>query len=230
MISEKSIEARRLYQSGLSSDEVGTRMGMATPTVIWHLHRAKTKMRPKGGHNAKQVDVMALRLILQEAKMGIEETAKHFGVSVPTISRTMRRHGLKSKKGHGSPMEKNFFWNGGRKKDRDHYVLVKVPGHPNATKQGYVREHRLVMENMLGRYLDPIEVVHHQDSDKTNNDPSNLILFANNAEHLLYEWKQNPRFSDPRVIEKLPLNVRRIALAQLSSSRPSTESDDCASQ
>src|SRR5690606_24179884 len=57
-------------------------------------------------------------------------------------------------------------------------------GHPHATKAGYVREHRLIMEEKLGRYLTPTEVVHHIDDDPSNNAPENLVVFANNAVHI----------------------------------------------
>jgi hypothetical protein len=40
------------------------------------------------------------------------------------------------------------------------------------------------MHQKLGRVLLPGEVVDHIDGNKTNNDPSNLQLFASNAEHL----------------------------------------------
>jgi hypothetical protein len=40
------------------------------------------------------------------------------------------------------------------------------------------------MEERLGRYLRPEEVVHHIDNNPANNDISNLQLFANNTEHL----------------------------------------------
>jgi hypothetical protein len=81
-------------------------------------------------------------------------------------------------------MEHNTFWRGGRTTDVDGYILVKTPGHPHATKAGYVREHRLVMEQELGRYLEPAEVVDHIDGNRGNNDPANLRLFANNRDHL----------------------------------------------
>jgi hypothetical protein len=38
------------------------------------------------------------------------------------------------------------------------------------------RAHRLVVEHLLGRELRRDEVVHHQDFDKLNNLPSNLII------------------------------------------------------
>lgn len=40
------------------------------------------------------------------------------------------------------------------------------------------------MQNMVGRELYEGEVVHHIDGDPTNDDPSNLELFANHADHI----------------------------------------------
>ncbi|HUU57254.1 MAG TPA: HNH endonuclease [bacterium] len=42
------------------------------------------------------------------------------------------------------------------------------------------------MERVLGRPLQPNEVVHHEDGNPTNNDPSNLRLFHSNEEHMAY--------------------------------------------
>lgn len=61
------------------------------------------------------------------------------------------------------------------------YVLIYAPFHPRAPKGGYVYEHRLVMENTLGRMLERHEVVHHKDGDKTNNDATNLVLTTQSA-------------------------------------------------
>ena len=56
------------------------------------------------------------------------------------------------------------------------YLYAVVKGHPNASKYGYVLYHRIVMENHIGRILNPNEVVHHIDGDKFNNIVSNLQL------------------------------------------------------
>ena len=56
------------------------------------------------------------------------------------------------------------------------YLYAVVPDHPNATKHGYVLEHRVVMENYLGRLLTKGEVVHHLDGNKHNNQIENLEL------------------------------------------------------
>ena len=59
-----------------------------------------------------------------------------------------------------------------------------MPEHPQANRHGYVREHRFLMEQKLGRYLTRKEVVDHIDGDPSNNDLANLRLFASNGEHL----------------------------------------------
>jgi hypothetical protein len=55
-------------------------------------------------------------------------------------------------------------------------VLVHCPEHPNAQANGYVPEHRLVVERALGRLLRRDEKVVHRNRDKTDNRPENLCL------------------------------------------------------
>lgn len=80
-------------------------------------------------------------------------------------------------RGHGSPKK-------GRKSRDDGrwiahgYALLHKPDHPSATKNGTVREHRYVMEQVLGRQLRPDERVHHKNGDRLNNRPENLELWV----------------------------------------------------
>jgi HNH endonuclease len=60
---------------------------------------------------------------------------------------------------------------------KEGYLLVKAHGHPAATKKGYVFQHRLVMEQVLGRYLLPEENVHHMNGVRDDNRPENLELW-----------------------------------------------------
>lgn len=81
--------------------------------------------------------------------------------------------------------------NRNRIRDTDGYILVRVPGHPQANSGGYVREHRLVMERELGRPLLAEEVVHHRNGTKDDNRPENLRLYASHSEHFSEELHGN---------------------------------------
>ncbi len=77
----------------------------------------------------------------------------------------------------------NASWKGGRAKISNGYIGIYSPNHPNKDQLGYVREHRLLMEEKIGRYLRPEEVVHHINGIKTDNRIENLLLFENQGEH-----------------------------------------------
>lgn len=111
----------------------------------------------------------------------LKELAEDLGMSEEVIRRLMIAAGIK-RRPRGQP-EGKYLPAGGRVTDKDGYVLLKANGHPHANSGGYVREHRLVMEAVLGRYLLPDEVVHHRDGVKANNAPENLELYASNAAH-----------------------------------------------
>lgn len=79
--------------------------------------------------------------------------------------------------------------------DKHGYVHCYVPTHPHA-HSGYVSRHRLTMEQALGRYLEPGEVVHHRpDAPKDTADPAQLELFASNGEHRRLGHGRNGRWS-----------------------------------
>ena len=59
-------------------------------------------------------------------------------------------------------------------------------------------EHRTVAEWLLGRALLPGEVVHHIDSNKRNNAPDNLMIFASQAEHAAWHKKHNAEGGDAK--------------------------------
>lgn len=73
------------------------------------------------------------------------------------------------------------------------YLYALVLDHPNATKNGYVLMHRVIMENHLGRLLGKDEVVLHKDHNKFNNSVDNLEVMDKNA-HLFKALQRNILF------------------------------------
>lgn len=71
--------------------------------------------------------------------------------------------------------EKHPMWKG-KANVTGGYVAIKLPNHPDANCGGYVLEHRLVMEKVLGRRLESFEEVHHRNGIKNDNKKENLEL------------------------------------------------------
>ncbi len=86
---------------------------------------------------------------------------------------------------HALPGENNYFWKGGVTSDGYGYTLIYNPGHPSCDKRGYVREHILVVEKVLGRFLKRPEEPHHLNGMKSDNNPGNFVLCPDRAYHML---------------------------------------------
>jgi len=75
----------------------------------------------------------------------------------------------------------NPSWKGGRIKQRG-YIMVLNKEHSQADKDGYVAEHRLIMEKSIGRLIKKDEDVHHINRIKDDNRLENLELMTH-GEH-----------------------------------------------
>lgn len=64
------------------------------------------------------------------------------------------------------------------------YVYTSINGRTTP-------QHRIVMEEMIGRPLKPEEVVHHIDRDRSNNDPENLILIPSQKDHNRLHYEED---------------------------------------
>lgn len=124
----------------------------------------------------------------------VEKTCEHCGQnfkvkpshyeSRKTCSRECRK---KRKDGYvkylvGKTGENCANWRGGRYVNKYGYVMIYKPENPMANSRGYVREHRYVMSEHMGRYLTDEEEVHHIDGNKQNNDITNLQILSK-SEH-----------------------------------------------
>lgn len=120
-----------------------------------------------------------LREMLEEEDKLLSEIAEICEVSLSTISRWAARFEIREIRPYSGDRSgsNNPFWKGGRYKDKaSGYILVHQPEHPGANTNGYVSEHRLIMEERLGRFLKPNEVVFHKNGKKDDNRLKNLGL------------------------------------------------------
>jgi|SRR5690554_6681668 len=133
------------------------------------------------------IDENRLRHMIEVERLQQRKVADIFGVHTVTIERRCRKLGLKTQRTGPRSGDQHPEWKGGKRVDADGYVVVYCPEHPNARKQKTMLEHRLVMENHIGRFLRPEEVVHHVNGNKQDNRIENLMLFSKNSSHLRFE-------------------------------------------
>lgn len=184
MVNQQNPELRNqiveLYQSGMESSQIAILVGRTPATIVYHLRQAGVQARRK--RNIWPVEQM--RQWYEVDGMTYEEIGQKLGKPTQLVGKCCRKHKFQTRRTGARNGHLHHKWNGGRVIDRDGYVLVYSPEHPHAKDRRYVREHRLVMEQNLGRYLEPHEVVHHVNDDKQDNRIENLKLFQSNAEHL----------------------------------------------
>lgn len=90
----------------------------------------------------------------------------------------------------------HYLWKGGRRIICG-YVYLLRRNHPFAHSNGYVAEHRLVLEKNLGRHLTQEEVVHHLNGDRQDNRIENLELLSSQKEHIIrHRNKENGQITN----------------------------------
>lgn len=86
---------------------------------------------------------------------------------------------------------------GGRYISAQGYVMIRIERRwrngQSASTHPYNAEHRIVMEEHLGRRLEPWEHVHHVNGDKADNRLENLQLLTNSEHQRLHDWGESKK-------------------------------------
>ncbi len=168
----KTALALRYYDEGFTLRKIAEAFGVSAGAIYF---RVKDAGKLRSGSSAYKYSEWSFteegrKRTLEAAKKPMSEETR------AKISEQRKLHGI----GH-------------TKKRKDGYIGVYFPEHPDANKEGYVMQHRLLMEQHLGRRLNKDEVVHHMNKDRADNRLENLCLMTASAHMSMHMYERHKK-------------------------------------
>lgn len=153
----------------------------------------------------KRLPIRVIAEMVGHSRWLVSKRLHEYGIPIRTIKERVMVDG------HG------IRWKGGRYKSHG-YIYIYAPDHPDAMKQGYILEHRLVMEEKLGRRLLPSEQPHHINGIKDDNRPENLELATVDGHTMLTMYCKNCDLR--KRVKTLEWQVKRLNKMLYGSENP----------
>lgn len=183
-------QMRDLYiVQGRSQKDIAESHGVSQALVYLRLLEFGIKARPDGGRAYPKLDREELKGLFVDQHWTIKQLCEKYSCSKNTVVSNLRRYGILLGKQEVS--RRTIERNKGRTTGKTTHkgtLLVRVDGHPYASKQGsYVIEHRLIVEKVIGRYLHSDEHVHHINIRHRDNWLGNLAVL-NREQHKTVHW------------------------------------------
>jgi len=173
---------RDLYWvQGMSMGQIGTLYGWSSGAIMLRMRELGIETRERA--NALGITDSEIEKLYLEDKLTMVQIAERCGASKSGIYARVRKLGLAISE------EENRERNLARNKEKyayryvSTYAHLKIDGHPTANPEGYVTEHKVVMEKAIGRYLTTEENVHHINMRKHDNVIGNLALVSSSRDH-----------------------------------------------
>lgn len=164
--------------------------------------------------NSVDVDLLKYKYVVEKKAMNV--IAEEMGVSVWNVHDKLHKAGVsirpqmtpqcqeaarKANTGRKQSKEEREMRSaimkqggvGGKKRLNTGYMAIYFPDHPQS-KDGYILEHRLVMEGIIGRHLQNGECVHHINGIKDDNRKENLMIMTDKEHkrlHMKERYKSN---------------------------------------
>lgn len=150
------------------------------------------KLNMSEGEFSQKLRVEYIDEQLSQNELGVKYGVSHIIIKKYLIKFgiTLRNHKEANKISNTG--SKNHKWNEGSRYHSAGYKQLYMPNHPNAIEGRYVYEHRYLMEQKIGRYLESHEHVHHINGNKADNRLKNLQL-TNSSEHPKIEAEQRKK-------------------------------------
>jgi transposase len=178
-------QLEKLYvEDQLSQRDIAELHGVHQMTVSNWMYEYGIPSRPFGGRDGITLPCEELQKLYRDDKWTMEQLAAHFGCSESTVRKNLIDNNLRidSKEVARRRLEKNRELYPHRV-EREGYIQLRMPTHPDADTNGYVPEHRFVAETAIGRRVEHVEQVHHINLRKRDNQPENLAILPSKEVH-----------------------------------------------
>jgi DNA-binding CsgD family transcriptional regulator len=182
----EQMEILRLYELGLSSDEIKLRFQCGRSLVLDIVRRLGGNVRSPGAHARKLADEQELQLIeMYELGVPVDEIADKFNITRWSVDKIRQRRDVPARAPVTGPA--NLKWKGGTRMAVGGYIDERILSNDpffcmaraaSSEGAGYVFQHRLVMARHLGRPLLSHETVHHKNGIRSDNRIENLELWS----------------------------------------------------